>query len=474
MKLTNIATDQFLRFLRRRLVFFGFLTYSIFSWWWILEIDLARLASTSFAGKIMQIIVLVVVSFLSAGIYATSLKFLFKTLSKKQGWFVPIKLVMWWAATELFVAWAVCIIWYGVGGRFDNVLPFTSLSHFAVWTPLGYLSRFVGLYGFSGVVFMLAMIFIKPELRKFIFPVVAVTSIATFFAWGLYRNPSGPIENVVLVSESSKQNKLLDVLRPKDRSLVVLPEYGLNSIDDEYYGKKISVKSPEEVVYFVSSRFTYEQDKIKNQLVAGDTKTGYIYKIDKSRLIPAGEYLPYVMQAFFNAVGANDLVKDFQARRQIYKADSSQQQALLTFGDMKVGAGICSSIIAPEDYRLLAKNGADIFTNSAYLGVFNGSSSYHWHHQAMAKFMSIANARTFVQSSTSGPAFVYDSSGKRVYYSEETAATELLVSLNSRRTVYSFLGEFLAIGGLVWIFVELVRLSGNNYKRIMAKDSRSI
>ncbi|MEK7471970.1 MAG: nitrilase-related carbon-nitrogen hydrolase [Patescibacteria group bacterium] len=448
-------------FVRKHWIFLSFLAYSAFCWSWVLEIDLARLASSSLAGKMMQITVLLVVTLMSAGIYTKSLKCLFAGIKKTKAQVVPFKLIMWWAATELFVAWVVCIIWYGVGGKFDNILPFTSLSHFAIWTPLGNLSRFVGFHGLSGVVFMLLVTSIRSDLRKFLVPAIFVVVVATLLAWGIYRIPSGPKVNVVVVSEHGQQEKLADTLKPQNGSMVVFPEYSFTGLDDEFINTKIKPQNPNETVYFVGSRFVYEPGKIKNQLVAGDTNSGYIYKIDKSRLIPGGEYLPYITVALFKIIGADGALDDFRAKRQIDKANGTPIQAPLVLGDMKVGAGICSSIIAPEDYRKQARDGANIFTNSAYLGIFNNSKVYGWQHRAMAKFMAIANARTFLQSASSGPAFGFDGNGRQLFYKEDTGITELSVSLNNRRTLYSFLGEYLGVAGLVWMLADFVRSRRN-------------
>lgn len=449
--------NKIVYFLKKHWIFLSFLTYSGVCWSWILGIDLAKLASTNSAGVFLQFFVIVTITLLSAAIYTKSFRYLFASIRGKTSWLVPIKLVLWWAITELFVSWAVSIIWYGDGARIDNVLPFTSLGNLAIWTPLGFLSRFVGFHGLSGVVFMLLAITIKPTLRRyFVLATLAVTSL-TILAWWAYRVPSGPIVNAVVVTEQSSEDRMGHTLAPKDGSLVVFPEYSFNGLESENVNTKVEPRSRDEVVYFVSSRFVYEKDKIKNQLVAGDTISGYDYKIDKSRLIPGGEYLAYVGVGLLKLIGANEVLDNFRVTRQISRGDGSQGQMLLNFGDLKVGAGICSNIIAPEDYRKLAKNGANVFTNSAYLGIFKSSRLYGWHQESMARFMATANARVFLQSASNGPSLGIDSNGRRIFYQEETGVKELSVSLNNKRTLYSFLGEYIAGFGLVWVLVDFVK-----------------
>lgn len=456
--LSNVMLSKIAPFVKKHRLFLGLQTYCLLCWVWLLEIGLGQLASSTIAGKLMQIITLAVLTLLSALIYTKSLKLLFINLKETKRWLIPLKLTIWCAATELFVAWAVSIVWYGVGARFDNILPFTSLGHLGIWTPLGYLSRFVGLYGLSGVMFMLFVLVIKPELRKLFLPTVSIVVVATFMAWGIYRAPNGPKAHVVVVTQRSEHDEFLDVVQPKDGNLVVFPEYGFNGIENETIPAKVMSQEASQKVYFVGSRFVYEPDgDVKNQLVAGDTKSGYTYQIDKSRLIPMGEYLPYATVALLKTIRAQKVLEDFRETRQIAKADGTPKEMLLEFDAMKVGAGICSSIIAPEDYRNLAKNGANILTNSAFLGIFNGSKIYGWQQQSMAKLMATANARTFVQSANSGASFGFDSNGKQIFSKENTGTTELLVSLNNRRTLYSLFGEYLSFGGLMWIVMNFIK-----------------
>ena len=448
-KITSIAAKH-----RLFLVFFA---YCIFCWVWLLEIDLGKLASSSFAGKLMQILTVLALTGLSAVIYTKSIKFLFAHLDKTGRWLVPIKLVMWWAATEFFVAWAVSIIWYGTGARVDNILPFTSLSHFGIWTPLGYIARFVGIYGLSGVLFMLLVLSIKKDLRKLFISSVTIVFAMTVVAWAAYRAPNGPKVPVIIASEMNAHDVFSNPSQLKEGSLVVLPEYGFNDIDDEKISTLLNTQKTDQKVHFIGSRFVYDGDRVKNQLVAGDSQNGYAYKIDKSRLIPMGEYLPYVTVGLFKLIGAQHTLDYFKNTRQIVKADGAPQEMLLQLGEAQVGAGVCSSIIAPEDYRELTKHGANILTNSAYLGIFNGSKLYGWHQRSMAKLMATANARTFVQSASSGPSFGYDQNGKLLFNEEGMRIKEVSAQLHSRRTPYTFLGEYLSFVGLVWMIMSCIK-----------------
>lgn len=442
---------RFVPFIKKYRFYVGFFVYSLLCWVWLLEVDVAQLASSSAAGKFMQLMVLVFITVLSTVLYAKSTQLLLGSLARTSKWLVPIKLAMWWAATEMLVAWAVSIIWYGEGARLDNILPFTSLSHLGIWTPLGYLTRFVGIYGLSGLLFMLFMLAIKKELRGSFLPALGMVVVLTVLAWGAYRNPSGPNATVVVVSEQSEQDKLQDTVQAKTGSLVVFPEYGFNGIESDTVATKIESQTSNENVYFVGSRFIYEEGKLKNQLVAGDSKNGFLYEIDKKRLIPMGEYVPYIAEVLLRLTGAKNVVDNFKATRQVATSDKAPQQMLLELGVFRVGAGICSSIIAPEDYRKLTKNGANILTNSAFLGVFNGSPIYDWHHRSMAKLMATANARPFLQSANSGSSFGFDSNGNELFNIDSSGLTEFQVGLNSNKTLYSVVGEYIAAGGVVWI-----------------------
>ena len=198
---------------------------------------------------------------MSAGIYTKSLKCLFAGIKKTKAQVVPFKLIMWWAATELFVAWVVCIIWYGVGGKFDNILPFTSLSHFAIWTPLGNLSRFVGFHGLSGVVFMLLVTSIRSDLRKFLVPAIFVVVVATLLAWVIYRIPVVQSQCRSSV-EHGQQEKLVILLSPKT-GVWWSSRIQFTGLDDEFINTKIKPE-PQRDSVFCWLRFVYEPGKIKS------------------------------------------------------------------------------------------------------------------------------------------------------------------------------------------------------------------
>jgi hypothetical protein len=103
------------RIMRGNRLFWSFFGYSLFCWIWILEIDLGKLSSSTIVGTTLQLFTVLVLTLLSALLYTSSLRLFLVQSEKTKRWLVPIKAVMWWAATELFVAWAVSIIWYGVG-----------------------------------------------------------------------------------------------------------------------------------------------------------------------------------------------------------------------------------------------------------------------------------------------------------------------------------------------------------------------
>lgn len=444
-------------FAKKHRLFLGIFAYCLFCWVWLLEIDLGELASSSFAGKLMLLLTVLALTLLSAFLYTKSLRLLLARLDTTKKWLIPIKLMVWWAATEMFVAWAASFIWYGTGARLDNILPFTSISHFAIWTPLGYLTRFVGIYGLSGVIFMLLVLGLRHDFRRLFIPAFSVVMVLNILAWGMYRTPNGPKVSVMVVSNLSAKDDFSGPMMPKDDSLVVFPEYGFNDTESNEARELFGSRSMDKKVYFIGSRFVYKPGRVMNRLVAGDTEQGYTYQIDKSRLIPMGEYVPYVTVGLFKAIGAQYVLDYFKNNRQITKADGTPQEMLLQLGVSRVGAGVCSSIIAPEDYRLLAKHGANMLTNSAFLGIFSGSKIYSWHQRSMAKLMATANARTFLQAATSGPSFGYDHNGKILFNEVGKWASELPVLLNNRRTPYTILGEYLSFGGVVWMLSSIIK-----------------
>ena len=122
-----------------------------------------------------------------------------------------------------------------------------------------------------------------------------------------------------------------------------------------------------------------------------------------------------------------------------------------------VGAAVCSSIIAPEDYRYFARNGATIFSNSASLTIFKGSPLFSWQQKSFAKFMAISNSRYFLQSANSARAYILDNNGKTLAETTGLNVINARVKNNTQKTLYTYIGEYLVVFGAILSLILLLQ-----------------
>jgi len=252
------------------------------------------------------------------------------------------------------------------------------------------------------------------------------------------------------VAERLGETQVIDQAQSQ---LVVLPEYGL----DRYTSETVRLRfAGDQDVDFVGSQQQTDNGKDVRNIFVHGTTSGFIDQQDKTRLIPAGEYLPYAVEWFLgNWPGGQDILYTFQVRRAVVKGTEPLKPVTLTNG-VVVGAAVCSSIISTKDYQQLARVGAEVFTNSASLEIFNGSRVFSVQHKGLSKFMAIANARAFLQSSNDGLAFAIDHNGNVLKSIQPVGSAQVTVQANGAKTPYTYLGEWMSwLGGGLLAFVGL-------------------
>ena len=434
--------------LRQHAIFLILLLSVGLLWSWLFLIDVARLStapSAKLATYITITLVYLIIVVVSAGVFTLACKYL-RREAKTPHWYTPLKIFVIWAFVEALVAWLVAIIWIGRNGSLNNILPFGSLTPLLMWTPLGYLARFVGFYGLSGLVVACLACLIVKSLRRYATYYIAGLFALSGLAWGVYKTATGPTVKVTIVAEQLGTRKIVEA---EGSTLVVLPEYGLDEVDN----LKGRVQTRGNEAYAIGSKQTPTQNGISNNLVLASTDKGFMISQSKTRLIPGGEYLSFPVEVILRTVN-KDTYTDFEVRRAIAKGDASIRPFSIS-DKLIVGSEACSSIINPNDYRQQTKQGATLLTNSASLEIFKGSRLFNIQHRGLAKFMAIANARPFLQSSNNWPAFALDHNGRQLAEIQPTGSAQVDVNTNRTRTVYSYLGEWVAYVGAVWLTIDL-------------------
>ncbi len=421
----------------------GIIFLNGFSWSWLFLSKVSELSESTIIGYALAVFAFLAMVAIGSYIYCkTVFYFIKKFKSKKLKPWVLVELFFVWSVISFAVSWLSTIIWMGRNGSLDTVLPFANFTPSIAHTPLVYLSRFIGFYGMSGVVAVLVAVILVKNLRKFAIITISTVAVLNLLAWGLYKSPDGHIIKAQIVADKLHETQSVIANSP---DIVVLPEYGISPSLD--FTGRFQHSTSENNTYYVGSRQNQIDNGHQNVLVFGSTQRGVTEQRVKSRLIPGGEYLPYIVDAILQVPGTKRTRDYFMIFKSVDKG-TPNYQPLIVNDDIKLGSSICASIIATEDYRRFTSNGATVLTNSASLGIFN-SVLFTFQHHGLAKFMAVANARPFLQASNDATAFALDHNGRMLAKVSPVNVREIKVSTNTRRTPHTLLGEWPVYAGFV-------------------------
>lgn len=431
-------------------MFLIFCLYSGLCWSWLLFVRVGRITDDVIVGYGGVIFCYLLVVVISAAVFTQFYKYL-KRLHKTDNAVIwLLKAIVVWAIAEALVAWLVALVWMGQNGSLDTSLAFSTLTPFLAQTPLVYLSRFVGFYGLSAVFAVgLVGIYIK-QTRRFIPFYWIIVVFLTVLAWKLYQHPTLPPIQATIVAETL--DKKVEV-KPMGSKLILLPEYGLDEQTSNVHYTRFDPADYSDY-YYVGSRQTAVPTGHTNVLIYGSQDQGIVKLQPKTRLIPNGEYLPYGIEMGTSLLARN-VYTDFQIRRAVVKGNKQIQPYRIN-DQLVVGAEVCSSIIAPQDYRQLVRQGATVLTNSASLEIFEGSRLYSWQDDGFARFIAVANARPFLQSTNHWPASALDQNGHLLAQVYPHSQKQVQISPNVTKTIYVYLGEWLAAIGAGLLIFEAI------------------
>lgn len=431
-----------------------------FCWLWLPFIEAARLTDPPLLGQLIAVLVYVVLSGLCITMFWQCVRGLRRYYLKHRNHPFRVLAVVFftWSAVELFIAWFVAVIWVGNGSSVDTVLPFASLTPFLMFTPLGLLTRFLGLHGLSAAVIALITALALKETRRYAPALAGVLCIGIILSWGLYRAPDGGAFSAIITAE-----QLDDRVAPvhADTDVVVFPEYGLDDIKAATISERLVAEGGSEVFFVGSQQQTAEG--INNVLLFGSTEQGFIEATAKSRLIPGGEYLPYAAEVPLKAFRAHQALNDFMFTKAIAQGTEPVRPFVVRDG-LVLGAEACASIIAPNDYRLLTRQGATALVNVASLETFR-SPVFDVQHEGLARFMAVANARPLLQSANDGAGFAIDHNGRMRQHIHPIEKARVTLESNQKKTPYTLLGEWPAYLGLGLLASALARLLYLRFKR---------
>jgi len=353
-----------------------------------------------------------------------------------------------WVVSEWLRSLGFGAFLYGSGASIGDFWNFGSLGLAFMNTPLAYAARFIGMYGLTFIIVIVAGTIANAARTRDFRPLLGVTisfCILSGLGFLVYGSSTATRNGSVLQLKSAPQGQMPEIqtdnFSPDKKDMIVLPEYSYiyEGTDPDFAANYINRRLADNgVIINVSdgdqpTRFgTIEFRGNNGQILHSQTK---------ELLIPTGEYLPVIFVSFFNLTGQSRVVDNFNATRQLARGQAPEvyKNSILVIGPVA-----CSGILGRNIYRGLTRDGAQVLTNSASLLTFNGSRSYFRQSLQMARFHAIANNRTFIQSTKGGSAFVLNEDGEFLVSpnGNDTKFIDFRFGLSDEKTAYTSFGDW--------------------------------
>lgn len=443
-------------------------------WSWTLSTDSLSLSGSHTQGLVIAVIVSLVNVALSTVIMWHGIKFAkMLVATHKPVIAVPIS-VATLALSDFLVAWLTALIWIGPQGSFDNILPLGSPTLVLINTPFGFGSRIIGFFGLAAFAWLIVILLASKSTRKLALTTTVALALISVIGWLAYLTPTGTSFTATIISETLDER--LSALDTSDSKLVIFPEYGLDSISKKTLQTRLHSKGSKS--YFVGSQEQWQPNEAshRNTLLFGNTQQGITQTQNKHRLIPGGEDLSYSAKLIMQVTKQKKLLSFFTFNKAVIK-NPEQLQPNRIDSSTSVGAAVCSSIIAPQDYRQFTKAGATVLSNSASLQIFGGTLVFNRQQKSLGKFMAIANARYFLQSANGDRAYALDVNGRTIAEEYGQNSARVTVQNNSKITPYTLIGEWLVwlgtmVGAIIILYSIFKRPESTKVRHIKPKLSK--
>jgi len=210
-------------------------------------------------------------------------------------------------------------------------------------------------------------------------------------------SPNVPIEKFLTNTDTEKNiNELIGLSNPNanKKTIFIFPEGIIASIyfkDLEFYKNifKENYNINHNIILGISS---INQNKIYNSLIALNSETELLYKYNKNKLVPFGEFLPF--ENFFKKIGLKKITQGYQS----FSADNKRE--ILEIDQLKFVPLICYEIIYSGKINQ-NKNYYDFILNISEDGWF-GKSIGPEQHLSHSIFRSIEEGKNVIRSTNNG------------------------------------------------------------------------
>jgi len=308
------------------------------------------------------------------------------------------------------------------------------------------------LYAFNLIIisfFLLPIVFFFKNKYKHIF---IISSIALFFSIYLYgsyqiNNNNNFLKektinkiNVKVISPNFRlkfnlsdkevEKSLTSLIRISDPSaeketLFIWPEGVFTGVYfDELKKYKYLIEknfSPKHTIIFGTNTRSENSSNFYNSFIAVNNKFEIVYKYDKKKLVPFGEFLPY--ETLLNSIGLKKITQGFGS------FSRGKEQTNMIVGNVKLLPLICYEIIFPEIIQKY-KGSTNLIINISEDGWF-GNTIGPQQHFTKAMYRAIENNIFLIRSANKGISAFIDNRGKviKALSPTETGSIELDVSI---------------------------------------------
>lgn len=357
-------------------------------------------------------------------------------------------------------------------------------------TPLGPLSRVVGFWGSSFIVFVFSALLLigvkkilarrsKLTIKHLFSRKVLLAAGAIVLLYGVSGIDVGTKQasqtdlNVVAVSQQAQDTLYLQKLAEElaadntdSTKVVVLPEYsGLlhpfseASLFDAAYDSReeIPKRLAGKPVYFVGTEDELSKNGRYVETYIVDSALKKIKRAEKTFLVPGGEYVPPWIAEVISRVDPYAVI-NFSSNRSRGVLGENLPIDRTDPLSRAVATAPCSMVLTPFHFRKQVAEGATLLTSNVSYEQFTKAPEYSAYVQRFVRFTAYSTSRPFVIGARAGNAMIYDNQGNVLANSNGAlTATHSFTSYSEKRNIYVLLGDTIIV--LLITAVALVLLT---------------
>ena len=246
--------------------------------------------------------------------------------------------------------------------------------------------------------------------------------ISRYFA---NENPEKIILELVNLSEPNNFEKTIFIF-PEG----VLTNVYLEDLKNYSYIFSENYSDNHKIILGINSR---EDNKVFNSMVLLDRDLNILFKYNKNKLVPFGEFLPF--ENFFNKIGLKKITQGYGS------FSNDKERNIIDINNIHFIPLICYEIIYSGKINKNNEN-FDLILNISEDGWF-GNSVGLYQHFSHSIFRSIEEGKNLIRAANNGTSAFINSKGQIISQIESTkkGVIEVKSFKQTKKTLFSFLGN---------------------------------